>query len=96
MAGGGFGGSLGSPSPSLLTVLRRMPNGRQVPIRVDLNEALRDPRENILVRSGDILILQETPGESFSRYLSSMFNINILDRFLNRGDVDGFISVNGP
>ena len=44
---------LGSPSPSLLSVIRQMPNGQQVVIRVNLNQALRDPRENILVQAGD-------------------------------------------
>lgn len=84
MLNGGFGGAnlngnivstgLGNPSPSLLTVLRQAPNNQQVAIRVDLNEALRDPRENIIVKTGDILILQETTGESFARYISNVFS----------------------
>jgi protein involved in polysaccharide export with SLBB domain len=77
---GAFGGNnlnglliqpgMGNPSPSLLTVLRRMPGGGQVPIRVDLNRALRDPRERIKVQAGDVLILQETPGEAVARYFT--------------------------
>jgi protein involved in polysaccharide export with SLBB domain len=94
--GAGGGGRLGTPSPSLLTVLRRLPDGGQVPIRVDLNEALRDPRENILVQSGDILILQETTGESFSRYLADAFFIDVLHQFLDRGDVQGVVNFSGP
>jgi hypothetical protein len=39
-----------------VTVLRRLPGGQQVPIRVDLNEALRDPRENIPVWPGDMIL----------------------------------------
>lgn len=83
---GGFGGAnlngnivstgLGNPNPSLLTVLRKADNGRQIPIRVDLTEALRDPRENIIVKNGDILVLQETTGESFARYMTNVFNFN--------------------
>ena len=83
---GGFGGAnfngtilaggLGGPSPSLLTVLRRAPNGQMVPIRVDLNEAMRDPRENILIKDGDMLVLQETTGEAFGRYLSGILNFS--------------------
>lgn len=83
---GGFGGAnlngnivnagLGNPSPTLLTVLRKAPNGMQVPIRVDLSEAFRDPRENIIVQNGDILVLQETTGEAFARYLSNIFNFS--------------------
>jgi hypothetical protein len=70
-------GGLGRPSPSLLTVLRRTPKGGQVTIRVDLNRAMRDPRESLLVRAGDILILQETPGEAFTRYVTQIFNFSI-------------------
>lgn len=83
---GGFGGAnlngnivgsgIGNPSPTLLTVLRKAPNGRQVPIRVDLSEAMRDPRENILVKDGDVLVLQESTGESFARYLNGIFSFN--------------------
>src|SRR5205814_2825890 len=61
---GAFGGSnlsgtliatgIGNPSPTMLTVLRRLPGGRQLPIRVDLGRALRDSRERILVQPGDV------------------------------------------
>lgn len=64
----------GTPSPALLTVLRETPDGGQIRIRVNLNQALRDPRERILVRSGDILILQETPCQAIGRYFSQVFN----------------------
>jgi protein involved in polysaccharide export with SLBB domain len=63
-------GGFGFPSPSLLTVVRHMPGGGQIPIRVDLNRALRDPHENILVEPGDLLILQEKPGEAVARYVT--------------------------
>jgi len=70
---------IGNPSPSLLTVIRRTPSGIQVPIRVDLNRALVDARERILVKAGDVLILQETPGEAIARYLTrTFFNFRLL------------------
>lgn len=97
MLNGGFGGAnlngnivsggIGNPSPSLLTVLRKAPNNQQVAIRVDLNEALRDPRENIIVQSGDMLILQETPGESFARYLTGIFRFSAARQIGNTGAV---------
>jgi hypothetical protein len=74
---------LGNPSPSLLTVLRRTPGGGQVPIRVDLNTAMRDTRERIPVRPGDVLILQETPGESVARYLSQVFSFSYATRVIS-------------
>jgi protein involved in polysaccharide export with SLBB domain len=83
---------VGNPSPSLLAVLRKTPNGGQVTIRVDLNEAVRDPRENILVLAGDVLILQETPDEAITRYFTQVFQINLFTRFLNRADAQGSAS----
>jgi hypothetical protein len=83
---------VGNPSPSLLAVLRQTPNGGQVTIRVDLNEAVRDPRENLIVQAGDILILQETPDEAITRYFTQVFQINLFTRFLNRADAQGSAS----
>jgi protein involved in polysaccharide export with SLBB domain len=90
------GTGLGNPSPSLLSVLRRTPNGGQLTIRVDLNEALRDPRENILVQAGDVLLLQETPEESVARYLTQTIQTNFFVRWLNRQDAQGSASIVAP
>jgi protein involved in polysaccharide export with SLBB domain len=80
---GAFGGSnlagnlinpgLGEPSPTLLTVLRRVPNRGQVAIAVDLREAMRHPQERIVVRPGDVLVLQEKPAEALVRYTTQTF-----------------------
>jgi protein involved in polysaccharide export with SLBB domain len=66
----------GFPSPSLLTVIRRLPGGGHVPIRVDLNRALRDPRERIRVMPKDVLVLQETPSEALARYMAETFKLD--------------------
>lgn len=105
MLNGGFGannlsgaivaGGLGGPNPSLVTVLRKTHNGGQLTIRVDLNRALRDPRERILVQPGDILLLQETPGEATARYLTQ--TITIATQFLRQNDAAGtYIQQNPP
>jgi protein involved in polysaccharide export with SLBB domain len=73
LAGNQVQPGLGGPSPSLLAVIRRTPTGGQVPIVVDLREALLHPEERLIVRSGDILILQEKPGEAMVRYFSQTF-----------------------
>ncbi len=83
---------IGNPSPSLLAVLRKTANGGQVTIRVDLNEAARNPRENIFVQAGDVLFLQETTDEAVARYLSQVFQINLFGRFLNRQNAQGSAS----
>lgn len=71
-----FSTGLGTPSPSLCTILRKMPNGQQLNIRVDLDRALRDPRENINILAGDFIILQERPGDAVVRYLTQTIRIS--------------------
>lgn len=84
-----LGGGIGNPSPSLLSVVRKTPLGGQVTIRVDLNEAIRDPRENILVQAEDVLILQETPDQAITRYFTQALQLNFFARIINRGDLQG-------
>ncbi|HJZ56815.1 MAG TPA: polysaccharide biosynthesis/export family protein [Gemmataceae bacterium] len=45
-------------------VVRRLSNNREIRIWVDLDEAFRDQRENILIQPGDIIVLQERPGHA--------------------------------
>jgi hypothetical protein len=78
---------LGFPSPSLLVVLRKTPGGGQIPIRIDINKALRDPRERVLVKAGDILLLQETPCEATTRYITEQLKFNWLATLINRRDL---------
>lgn len=88
------GQGLGNPSPRLLTVLRKTPRGQQVNIRIDLNDALTDPRQNILVMNGDILILQENRDQALARYFfNSVFQLDGFFRILNRGDAQGSASI---
>jgi protein involved in polysaccharide export with SLBB domain len=69
---------LGNPSPALLVVLRRCPGHGQVPIAVDLREALRHHQERLLIMPGDVLVLQEKPMEGLLRWFNqSLFNFNL-------------------
>src|SRR5262249_39571156 len=70
LAGNLIAPGIGGPSPSLLVVMRRLPGGGRVNIRVDLNRAMRNPQECIRVQPGDVLILQEKPSEALARYFS--------------------------
>jgi protein involved in polysaccharide export with SLBB domain len=87
---------LGTPSPSLLTVIRKTPNCGQITIRVDLNRAAVDPRERILVQPGDFLILQETMGESFTRYVTQSLRFNLASVLLRQRDAIITSSYNFP
>jgi hypothetical protein len=64
---------MGTPSPSRVTVLRQLPTGEQLAIRVNLNQALRDPRENIPIWPGDMIMTRENVYESTSRIFSRIF-----------------------
>ena len=100
-AGNNLAGALiapgtGSPSPSLLTVIRQTPDGRQIPIKVDLNRAMRDRRERILVQPGDMLLLQQTPGEALVNYIQNVFNFTIFGNVFERGDAVGVATLAVP
>jgi protein involved in polysaccharide export with SLBB domain len=88
---------IGGPSPSLLVVLRRTPGGGRIPIRVDLNRALRDPRERLIVKAGDELILQEQPSEALSRYVTQTFlNFTVAWQVIHDRFATGVLNVAAP
>jgi len=87
---------IGEPSPSLLTVLRPTPGGGQVAIRVNLNRALRDPHENILIQSGDVLVLQEAPSEALVRYFTQVFDFTFIWQAIRTDRTHGTVNVAVP
>jgi hypothetical protein len=80
--GSSVGAGLGTPNPTHLAVIRRW-EGKQIVINVDLAKAAVDPRERINVKPGDFLILQETYGEAFVRYVTQVFNFNFFSPLLS-------------
>jgi hypothetical protein len=87
---------IGNPSPSLLTILRPMPGGKQLAIRVDLNRAFRDPRERPLIQPGDFLVLQESPGEGLARYFTEMFKFTLMYQIIHGPHETGTVNVVVP
>ncbi len=74
--GGGFGGLGGLQSnvpPTELIVLRQIPGKRQIAIRIDLNDTINDPRQRLLVKGGDTLILRFKPQEELINFASNVF-----------------------
>jgi protein involved in polysaccharide export with SLBB domain len=56
------GGSVGNlREPTRVLILRKLPDGRQIQIRVDLDRAMRDEKERILIQDQDIVMLQFKP-----------------------------------
>jgi len=73
--GGGLGGVV---PPSLLAVVRTLPSGEQVLMRVNLAKAMKDPQERVIVQPGDVLFLQYTRGELITNMLLNFLNFNFL------------------
>jgi hypothetical protein len=54
---------------SNIIVLRKLPNGTEVPIKIDLYEALRDPSERVIIQPGDYVMLQYTKTEAIAAFV---------------------------
>jgi protein involved in polysaccharide export with SLBB domain len=96
LAGNVLQPGLGFPSPSLVTILRRTPGGGQIPIRVTLDRALRDPRERVLIQPGDVIILQETVAEAVTRYVTNVLKLDFIGTFIRQRDLIGTGTLNIP
>ena len=62
-----------SISPSTAIILRKLPDGGEIPVKVDLYRARTDLSERIVIQPGDYILLQYTPleavGAFFERHL---------------------------
>lgn len=70
-AGAGIGKVI---PPSRVLVLRKLPNGDQLPIRIDLAKAMHDPTERIDIMAGDYIMMYYKPGEEFTNSALNFFN----------------------
>ncbi len=62
-------------APSQVIVLRKLPNGTQVKIAVDLRVAVNDSRERILIQPGDVVLLRYRPSELLANTFLNVINI---------------------
>lgn len=58
-----------SISPSTAIVLRKLPDGGEVPVKVDLYRARTDLSERIVIQPGDYILLQYTPLEAVGAFV---------------------------
>jgi protein involved in polysaccharide export with SLBB domain len=70
---GALGGAAQNVPPTELIVLRQIPGDRQLAIRIDLNDTINDPRQRILVKAGDTLLLRYNPQEEVINFASNVF-----------------------
>jgi len=78
MTGFGATGLGGIIPPTEILVIRTTKCGAQIPIRIDLNKALTDKRERIIVQPGDVVMLRYTPLERLLNAGLGALNFNIL------------------
>ena len=80
------GGLPGLPQrqPTELIVLRKLPNGSQLPIRVNMQAALSDPSQRIAVQPGDFLMLRYSRGEQIQNAGIGVFNAYGIRSLLGR------------
>jgi hypothetical protein len=57
---------------------------------------MKDPRERIAIRPGDLVILQQTAGEALGQYITSNFRLNFLGFFAHQQDATGTATVTAP
>jgi hypothetical protein len=70
-------------SPSNVIVLRKLPEGGEIPIKINLYDARSDLSERIFIQPGDYIYLQYTPAEAIAAFI---------DRHLIEGALFGLIA----
>ncbi len=79
-----------SISPSIVIVLRKLPDGGEMPIKIDLYRARTDMSERIAIQPGDYILLQYTPLEAiaafFERHLLEGALFGLASQNLTRGN----------
>jgi protein involved in polysaccharide export with SLBB domain len=64
--------------PTRVIILRKMADGRQLPIRVDLARAMTDQKERILIQPDDVLMLQFKPQQALFNGVLNFVGFNFL------------------
>jgi protein involved in polysaccharide export with SLBB domain len=88
MGGGGGGGGRGGQQycqPSEAIVIRELPCGSQISIKVDLNKALENRSERILIKPGDVIVLRYTIAEEIGNVALNLLQFNFLFNGFNGG-----------
>ena len=81
---GAIANSISVP-PTELLVLRKLPADRQLAVRIDLGNALNDPKQRLLVKPGDTLILRYKPQEELINFgFATFFTYGIRQLFQGR------------
>lgn len=64
--------------PTQLVIVRKLADGQQFRIRVDLNKATHDANERILIQPDDLLMLHFKPHEAVATVTTNFFNFSFV------------------
>ena len=84
--GGGGAGGLGRRGnggggfcqPSQVILIRELPCGNQISMKIDLNKALQNPSERVLIQPNDVIMLRYTLCEEIGNVVLNLFQVNYL------------------
>ena len=62
--------------PSEVIIVRELPCGNQIAIKVDLNRAIADQSERVLIQPGDVILLRYTLAEEFGNLVLNLLQFN--------------------
>ena len=79
-----------------MSILRKTPCGGQVTIIVNLDQALRDPCKSLLIKPGDVVILQNTKGQALGNYLTHVFTFGLDSTLIRARDAIGTSNITLP
>jgi hypothetical protein len=76
--GGGGQNNRSNCQPSEAIVIRELPCGNQISMKVDLNRALQNRSERIMIQPGDVIVLRYTLAEEIGNVFLNMIQFNFL------------------
>ena len=83
--GGGGGGRQQACQPSEAIIVRELACGNSITMKIDLNRALENPSERVIIQPNDVILVRYTLAEEVGNVLINAFQINyLLGSGLNR------------
>ena len=77
--GGGGGGGAGQAfPPSEAIIIRDLPCGGSIAMRIDLNRALENKSERVLIKPNDVVMLRYTLAEQLGNTAMRLLQINYI------------------
>ncbi len=76
LGGGNGGGSNTGCQPSEAIVVRELPCGNSISMKININRALENPSERILIQPNDVVMVRYTLAEELGNVFLNIFQVN--------------------